>query len=54
MEFVLEGVTIQRKDFELTSIRNTKFQGSLWTPAQIKNYPCLVYLHRSEGNRIDG
>jgi cephalosporin-C deacetylase-like acetyl esterase len=52
--FCLESREVERRDFELTSIRNFRFQGSVWAPAEAKNYPCVLYLHGSGGNRTEG
>lgn len=53
--FTLEGVDIQRRDFSLTSMRDFKFEGSIWIPssAEGSGYSCVVYCHSNNGNRTE-
>ena len=52
--FSLEGQEVLRQDFDLTNSRGLTFTCSMWVPSQVDTLNCVIYLHGTTGNRVEG
>ncbi|KAF4661002.1 hypothetical protein FOZ61_003619 [Perkinsus olseni] len=56
-KFKLHGITCQREDFTVTSLRGHGLRCSLFVPRGLRDdnisYPCVVYMHGNAGCRLE-
>ncbi|KAF4745370.1 hypothetical protein FOZ63_029238 [Perkinsus olseni] len=56
-KFKLHGITCQREDFTVTSVRGHGLRCSLFVPRGLRDdnisYPCVVYMHGNAGCRLE-
>lgn len=50
----INGHLVKRIDVELINPRGLTFHGSHYIPANLKNYPCVIYSHGNCSNRLEG